>query len=183
VMKEIIQPTMEGMAARGTPFTGILFAGLMLTTEGPKLIEYNVRFGDPECEVLMPRLKSDLVAAMLAACDGMLDRFTLRWSKQVTLTVVLAAKGYPAAPEKGSVIRGVDAVAAMPDITVFHAGTSVQNGALIANGGRVLNVVAMADTITQAQRKAYAAVDRIDWPEGFCRRDIGWQGVRHEAGL
>ncbi len=182
VMGEIILPTMAGMASRGTPFTGILFAGLMLTSDGPKLIEYNVRFGDPECEVLMPRLKSDLVAAMLAACDGVLDRFTLRWSKQSALTVVLCAEGYPAAPEKGSLINGVATVEALADITVFHAGTLERDGQLIANGGRVLNVVAMADTVTEAQAKAYAAVDMIDWPEGFCRRDIGWQAVRQEAG-
>ncbi|MGL4975573.1 MAG: phosphoribosylamine--glycine ligase [Bosea sp. (in: a-proteobacteria)] len=181
VMTEIIQPTMAGMAARGTPFTGILFAGLMLTANGPKLIEYNVRFGDPECQVLMPLLQTDLVAAMLAACDGVLDRFSLRWSRKAALTVVLAAKGYPGAPEKGSVIRGLSGVENLADIIVFHAGTAIKNGELVANGGRVLNIVAVADTVTQAKEKAYAAVNMIDWPEGFCRRDIGWQAVRDEA--
>lgn len=180
VMAEIVNPTMAGMAARGMPFRGILFAGLMITGEGPKLIEYNTRFGDPECEVLMPRLKSDLVAALLAACEGKLAGLTLDWSEQAALTIVLAAKGYPAKPETGTVIKGVEEAEAMADIRVFHAGTALRDGALVANGGRVLNVVATAANVTEAQAKAYAAVNAIDWPGGFCRRDIGWQAVARE---
>jgi phosphoribosylamine---glycine ligase len=183
VMAEIINPTMAGMAARGMPFRGILFAGLMITDEGPRLIEYNTRFGDPECEVLMPRLTSDLVAALIAACDGKLAGLTLNWSEETALTVVLAAKGYPASPETGTVIRGVEKAEAMDGIRVFHAGTALKDGALVANGGRVLNVVATANSVSAAQEKAYAAVDLIDWPGGFCRRDIGWQAVERERGL
>lgn len=181
VMAEIIRPTLAGMSQRGMPFQGILYAGLMITAQGPKLIEYNVRFGDPECEVLMPRLKSDIVPALLAACDGVLDNITLRWSQEAALTVVLAAKGYPGKPETGTVIKDVEKAEAMDDVLVFHAGTKQDaTGALLANGGRVLNVVATAGTVREAQRKAYEAVDAIDWPGGFCRRDIGWQAVQRE---
>jgi len=182
VMAEIIRPTLAGMAKRGTPFQGVLFAGLMITAQGPKLIEYNTRFGDPECEVLMPRLKSDIVPALLAACDGVLDRVDLRWRDEAALTVVLAAKGYPAKPETGSVIRDVEKAEALDDVLVFHAGTKLSNGDLVANGGRVLNVVALGKTVGEAQARAYAAVDKIDWPGGFCRRDIGWQAVKREQG-
>jgi len=182
VMAEIIRPTLAGMAKRGTPFQGVLFAGLMITAQGPKLIEYNTRFGDPECEVLMPRLKSDIVPALLAACDGMLDQVDLRWRDEAALTVVLAAKGYPAKPETGSVIRDVEKAEALDDVLVFHAGTKLSNGDLVANGGRVLNVVALGKTVGEAQARAYAAVDKIDWPGGFCRRDIGWQAVKREEG-
>lgn len=180
VMAEIIQPTLDGMARRGSPFKGVLFAGLMITADGPKLIEYNVRFGDPECEVLMPRLKSDLVPALLAARDGVLNAVDLRWSDDVALTVVMAAKGYPGTPEKGSVIKGIDKAAAEKDVLVFHAGTQAKDGDIVANGGRVLNVVALGKSVSEAQAKAYAAVDLIDWPGGFCRRDIGWQAVKRE---
>ena len=182
VMAEIVRPTLAGMAQRGTPFKGVLFAGLMITTDGPKLIEYNVRFGDPECEVLMPRLRSDIAPALVAACDGVLDQITLRWSAQAALTVVLAAKGYPAQPETGSVIKGVEKAAAMADVLVFHAGTRQTALDLVASGGRVLNVVGLGNSVSEAQRKAYAAVDAIDWPGGFCRRDIGWQAVKRERG-
>ncbi|MFJ5368430.1 phosphoribosylamine--glycine ligase [Bosea sp. CER48] len=182
VMAEIIRPTLAGMAKRGTPFQGVLFAGLMITAQGPKLIEYNTRFGDPECEVLMPRLKSDIVPALLAACDGVLDKVDLRWRDEAALTVVLAARGYPASPETGSVIRGVEKAEELDDILVFHAGTKLTNGDLVANGGRVLNVVALGKSVGEAQARAYQAVDRIDWPEGFCRRDIGWQAVKREQG-
>jgi phosphoribosylamine--glycine ligase len=180
VMAEIIRPTLDGMKLRGTPFKGVLYAGLMITAAGPKLIEYNVRFGDPECEVLMPRLRSDLVPALLAACDGVLDAVSLRWSDQAALTVVLAARGYPEAPEKGSVIRGVEKAAALEDVLVFHAGTKQNASDLVADGGRVLNVVGLGKTVSEAQARAYAAVDAIDWPDGFCRRDIGWQAVQRE---
>ena len=182
VMAEIIRPTLAGMMKRGTPFQGILFAGLMITTQGPRLIEYNTRFGDPECEVLMPRLKSDILPALLAACDGVLDTVDLRWRDEAALTVVLAAKGYPAKPETGSVIRGVEKAEELDEVLVFHAGTKLSNGDLVANGGRVLNVVALGKTVGEAQARAYQAVDRIDWPEGFCRRDIGWQAVKREQG-
>jgi len=182
VMAEIIRPTLAGMAKRGAPFQGVLFAGLMITAQGPKLIEYNTRFGDPECEVLMPRLKSDIVPALLAACDGVLDQVDLRWRDEAALTVVLAAKGYPAKPETGSVIRDVEKAEALDDVLVFHAGTKLSNGDLVANGGRVLNVVALGRSVGEAQARAYEAVDKIDWPGGFCRRDIGWQAVKREQG-
>jgi phosphoribosylamine--glycine ligase len=182
VMAEIIRPTLAGMAKRGTPFQGVLFAGLMITAQGPKLIEYNTRFGDPECEVLMPRLKSDIVPALLAACDGVLDQVDLRWRDEAALTVVLAAKGYPAKPETGSVIRDVEKAEALDDVLVFHAGTKLSNGDLVANGGRVLNVVALGRSVGEAQARAYEAVDKIDWPGGFCRRDIGWQAVKRDQG-
>ncbi|AZO78788.1 MULTISPECIES: phosphoribosylamine--glycine ligase [unclassified Bosea (in: a-proteobacteria)] len=180
VMAEIIAPTLAGMNKRGAPFKGILYAGLMITADGPKLIEYNTRFGDPECEVLMPRLKSDIVPALLAARDGVLNAVDLRWSDDVALTVVMAANGYPGTPEKGSVIKGIEKAAAEKDVLVFHAGTQAKGDDIVANGGRVLNVVALGKTVSEAQAKAYNAVDLIDWPGGFCRRDIGWQAVKRE---
>ena len=181
VMADIIMPTLAGMAKRGSPFQGILYAGLMITAQGPKLIEYNVRFGDPECEVLMPRLKSDIVPALLAACDGVLDTISLRWSDEAALTVVLAGRGYPGKPETGSIIKDIDKAAALENVLVFHAGTKQDSaGALLAAGGRVLNVVGMGKTVGEAQARAYSGVDAINWPEGFCRRDIGWQAVKRE---
>jgi phosphoribosylamine--glycine ligase len=182
VMREIIEPTLAGMKARGTPYTGILYAGLMLTKDGPQLIEYNARLGDPETQVLLPRLKSDLVTALLAACDGVLNRISLQWSDAAALTVVMAAKGYPGAVEKGSEIRGIDRAEELNDVVVFHAGTKQDGDRILAHGGRVLNVTALGSTITEAQRRAYDAVNRIDWPEGFCRRDIGWRAVEREQG-
>ncbi|EKF19902.1 phosphoribosylamine--glycine ligase [Nitratireductor pacificus] len=179
-MKEIIEPTMRGMAEMGMPFTGVLYAGLMLTEDGPKLIEYNVRFGDPECQVLMLRLKEDLLLLLNAAVDGQLAHMSARWRDEAALTVVLAAKGYPENPQKGSVIGGVAQAAEGDDTAIFHAGTALRDGALVANGGRVLNVTALGKTVTEAQKRAYTAVDRIDWPEGFCRRDIGWRAVQRE---
>lgn len=180
VMAEIIRPTLAGMARRGTPFKGVLFAGLMITAEGPKLIEYNVRFGDPECEVLMPRLRSDIVPALLACCDGVLGNLDLRWSDAVALTVVMAAKGYPDSPQTGSVIKGLEKAEALEDVLVFHAGTKQSATDLVASGGRVLNIVGLGKTVSEAQAKAYRGVDLIDWPGGFCRRDIGWQAVKRE---
>ncbi len=181
-MREIIEPTMRGMAELGAPFSGVLFAGLMITANGPKLIEYNTRFGDPECQVLMMRLKDDLLVLLNASADGQLAHMSARWRDEAALTVVMAARGYPAAPEKGSVIRGVEE-AAKDGAQIFHAGTAINSGALVANGGRVLNVTATGKTVGEAQKKAYAAVDKIDWPQGFCRRDIGWQAVaREQAG-
>ncbi|HEX2553972.1 MAG TPA: phosphoribosylamine--glycine ligase [Microvirga sp.] len=182
VMREIVEPTLRGLKSRGTPYVGVLYAGLMLTAEGPKLIEYNARFGDPETQVLMPRLKSDLVAAMLAACDGVLDRFDVRWWDRAALTIVMAARGYPGPVERGSAIRGVEDAEKLPDVTVFHAGTALKGDALVANGGRVLAVTATGATVAEAKERAYAAVARIDWPEGFCRSDIGWRAVERERG-
>jgi len=181
VMREIIEPTLAGMRARGTPYTGVLYAGLMLTKDGPQLIEYNARLGDPETQVLLPRLKSDLVTALVAACDRVLDSISLQWKDEAALTVVMAAKGYPGAVEKGSEIRGIDRAEALDGVIVFHAGTR-QDGAgrILASGGRVLNVTATGRTITDAQAKAYEAVAMIDWPEGFWRRDIGWRAVERE---
>ena len=180
IMERIIAPTVEGMAAEGAPFKGVLYAGLMLTEEGPKLLEYNVRFGDPECQVLMLRLRSDILPALVASCDGVLDTFDLRWSDDAALTVVMAAVGYPGAYAKGSEIRGLDAIS-LEEAVVFHAGTLIEAGSLRANGGRVLNVTASGATISEAQAKAYAALEKIDWPEGFYRHDIGWRAVARGA--
>jgi phosphoribosylamine--glycine ligase len=182
VMKEIIEPTMRGMAEAGAPFSGVLFAGLMITGDGPKLIEYNVRFGDPECQVLMMRLRDDLLVLLNAAADGQLAHMSARWRDDAALTVVMAANGYPAAPQKGSVIRGLEQAAAGGAV-IFHAGTAMRDGEVVANGGRVLNVTETGKTVSEARRKAYGAVDRIDWPGGFCRRDIGWRAVEREAAL
>ncbi len=180
VMETIIMPTVLGMAADGCPYTGVLYAGLMLTEKGPELLEYNVRFGDPECQVLMMRLRSDIVPALVAACDGMLESFDLRWTDDAALTVVLAANGYPGSYAKGTEIKNLDA-AAQTGAMVFHAGTTAEGDTIRANGGRVLNVTAYAPSISEAQSRAYAAVDAIDWPDGFCRRDIGWRAVGSES--
>jgi phosphoribosylamine--glycine ligase len=181
IMTKIIVPTVAGMKARGTPFRGILYAGVMLTAEGPKLFEYNVRFGDPECQVLMLRMMSDIVPAMLASCDGQLKNFDLRWFPEAALTVVMAAKGYPGDYAKGTRIEGLDDAAEVEGVEIFHAGTIAKDGAILANGGRVLNVCGSGKTVTEAQRRAYEAVDRLKWPDGFCRRDIGWQAVERES--
>jgi phosphoribosylamine--glycine ligase len=180
VMNEIVLPTVRAMKARGTPFRGVLYAGLMLTADGPKLIEYNVRFGDPECQVLMLRLMSDLVPALIACCDGMLKNFDLRWFPDAALTVVMAAKGYPERYAKGSVIEGLEAAAAVEGVQIFHAGTMAADGRILANGGRVLNVSALGHTVGEAQMRAYQAIECIRWPEGFCRRDIGYLAVQRE---
>jgi phosphoribosylamine--glycine ligase len=180
IMARIILPTVAGMKSRGTPFRGILYAGVMLTPEGPKLFEYNVRFGDPECQVLMLRMMSDIVPAMLASIDGQLKNFDLRWFEEAALTVVMAAKGYPGDYAKGTRIEGLDDAAKVEGVEIFHAGTVSKDGAILANGGRVLNVCASGKTVTEAQKRAYEAIDRIRWPEGFCRRDIGWQAVEQE---
>src|ERR1700743_1612947 len=180
IMSRIILPTVAGMKKRGTPFRGILYAGVMLTEQGPKLFEYNVRFGDPECQVLMLRMMSDIVPAFLAACDGQLKNFTLRWYPEAALTVVMAAKGYPGDYQKGSRIDGLDAAAGIEGVEIFHAGTVAKDGAILANGGRVLNVCAIGKTVREAQERAYQAVGLVHWPDGFCRRDIGWQAVEVE---
>ena len=179
-MDEIIRPTLAAMKAKGMPYKGVLFAGLMMTAEGPKLIEYNVRFGDPETQVLMVRLMSDLVPALMAAVDGELHHFDLRWYPQSALTVVMAANGYPGDYAKGSVIAGLDEAGSIEGVEIFHAGTMSDGARILANGGRVLNVTAMGENVGQAQRRAYQAVDKIQWPDGFCRRDIGWQAIKRE---
>ena len=182
IMARIILPTVAGMKSRGTPFKGVLYAGVMLTAQGPKLFEYNVRFGDPECQVLMLRMMSDIVPAFLASIDGQLKNFDLRWYPDPALTVVMAAKGYPGDYIKGTRIEGLDDAGKVEGVEIFHAGTVAKDGAILANGGRVLNVCAMGKTVTEARDRAYQAVDRIKWPEGFCRRDIAWQAVEQEKG-
>jgi phosphoribosylamine---glycine ligase len=187
IMREIIDPTVRGMAAEDRTFKGVLFAGLMITEEGPSLIEYNVRFGDPECQVLVMRLMSDLLPALIASAEGQLAHFDLRWFDEPALTVVMAAKGYPGSYEKNTVIRNVEKVGGPEgvaadiggDIQVFHAGTIRDaDGRLLANGGRVLGVTAIAGSISDAREAAYKAVDAIDWPDGFCRRDIAWRALK-----
>ena len=181
VLERIIKPTVDTLAAEGIPYSGVLYAGLMLTEAGPKLIEYNGRFGDPECQVLMSRFDGDLVELLLAVAQGRLaEQGPVTLADRTALTVVMAARGYPGTPEKGGVIRGIDA-AEQEGAKIFHAGTADKNGALVANGGRVLNVTATGDTVSAAQAAAYAAVDAIDFPTGFCRRDIGWREVAREG--
>jgi phosphoribosylamine--glycine ligase len=179
-MEEIVKPTVAAMRQMGAPFKGILFAGLMITAQGPKLIEYNTRFGDPECQVLMLRLMSDLVPALIAARDGQLKNFDLRWYEEAALVVVMATNGYPGNYGKGSVIKGLASAAAVEDVEIFHAGTRTEGNRITANGGRVLGVAATGYTVAEAQSRAYAAVDEIDWPDGFCRRDIGYLAIGRE---
>ena len=180
VMAEIIEPTMRAMRDKGAPFKGVLYAGLMLTQEGPKLIEYNCRFGDPEAQVILPRLEGDLLELMLDAARGELPQQRPRFSPLAALTVVLAAKNYPGTPMTGSEIRNLESAEAVEAVTITHAGTREEGGRLLAAGGRVLNVTAMAESVAEAQARAYTAVDLIDWPGGFCRRDIGWREVARE---
>jgi phosphoribosylamine--glycine ligase len=182
ILSRIILPTVAGMKQRGMPFRGVLYAGVMLTDQGPKLFEYNVRFGDPECQVLMLRMMSDIVPAFLAACDGQLRNFDLRWFPEPALTVVMAARGYPGDYQKGTRIDGLDEAAKIEGVEIFHAGTIAKDDAILANGGRVLNICASGKSVTEAKQRAYAAIDRIQWPDGFCRRDIAWQAVEAEKG-
>lgn len=177
IMDRIITPTIEGMAAEGRPYKGVLYAGLMITDGEPCVLEYNVRFGDPECQPLMMLLKSDLLDALEACADGRLDTITLEWHDDAALVVVMAALGYPGRYEKGSEIRGLEDALSLDGVTVFHAGTKAVKGSIVADGGRVLGVGARAPSVAKAQKRAYEAVDRINWPEGFCRRDIGWRAV------
>ena len=177
IMTRIVRPTVAGMASEGRPYRGVLYAGLMLTADGPMLLEYNVRFGDPEAQVLLVRLKSDLLTALLAACDGVLDSFDLRWHDDAAVCVVMANKGYPGAYNKGSIIDDLDAAEALPGVTVFHAGTEDKDGQTVAVGGRVLAITATGRDLSQAKDRAYRAVDAIHWPQGFCRRDIGQKSV------
>ncbi|TCH98049.1 phosphoribosylamine--glycine ligase [Roseococcus sp. SYP-B2431] len=178
VMRTCITPVLAELARRGTPFQGVLFAGLMLTADGPKLLEFNVRFGDPECQALMLRLRSDLLPALLAATQGELKDFDLRWEKSASIVVVMAAEGYPTTPRRGTEIRGLEAAAQVPGAQIFHAGTARdQEGRLVANGGRVLGVGATGATLAEAREAAYAAVAKVEWPGGFCRGDIGWRAL------
>lgn len=184
-MDEIIIPTVRGMKARGMPFKGVLFAGLMITATGPKLIEYNVRFGDPETQVLMLRLKSDLLPALVATADGVLEKFDLRWHDDVALTVVMAARGYPGDYSRGTEIKGLKTAAQVPGVHIFHAGTVREGGRILATGGRVLNVSARGKSVREARERAYAAISKIDWPDGFYRSDIGWRALQRgeQSGL
>ena len=180
VMQEIVAPTLKGMAAIGAPFKGMLFAGLMMCADGPKLIEYNVRFGDPETQVMLPRLEEDLLDLLLACIEERIEERPAHLSDFTALTVVLAAKGYPEAPLRGNEIHGIERAAAMPFVAITHAGTKREGQRLLADGGRVLNVTALGADVAEARARAYAAIDKIDWPEGFCRRDIGWRALKRD---
>jgi phosphoribosylamine--glycine ligase len=176
-MTEIVRPVVAEMARRGTPYRGVLYAGLMIGAGGPRLVEINARFGDPEAQVLMLRLRSDLLDLLEAAATGRLDGIAAEWSPEPAITVVMAATGYPGAYEKGTEIRGLDAAEAVEGVTIFHAGTRAEDGRILAAGGRVLNVSATGATLAEARARAYRAVDLVDWPAGFCRRDIGWRAL------
>ncbi len=177
VMAAIVRPTVDGLAAEGMAYRGFLYAGLMLTDEGPKLLEYNVRFGDPECQAVLPRLMTDLGQLVVGACDGILEHMDLRWYPDHALTVVMAAKGYPDLYAKGSIIGGLDALEERDDVLVFHAATRREDGVWIADGGRVLAVTGLGPTLRDARDRAYAGIAAIDWPQGFCRSDIGWRAL------
>jgi len=180
IIERILKPTVRAMQERGRPYVGVLFAGLMIKDGEPKLIEFNCRFGDPETQVILPRLKSDLLTVLLAARDKVLDQIDLRWRAETALTVVMASKGYPGDYTKGSEIGGLYEAQRLPDVQVFHAGTARKDGRIVASGGRVLNVTAIGANVEDAQRKAYEAVDKIVWSEGFCRRDIGWRSIARQ---
>ncbi|MBA4209741.1 MAG: phosphoribosylamine--glycine ligase [Parvibaculum sp.] len=180
VMREIVEPTVRAMRDKGMPFKGVLYAGLMITKDGPKLIEYNARFGDPECQVLMTRLDCDVLPLLMACHAGTLDKASLRWKDEVALTVVMAAEGYPGDYKKNTEIKGLTEAGAEDGVQIFHAGTKADGGRIFATGGRVLNVTATGKTTADAQARAYRAVDRIEWPEGFCRRDIGYRAIERE---
>jgi phosphoribosylamine--glycine ligase len=180
VLERIVKPTARALANAGTPYSGVLYTGLMITKDGPKLIEYNVRFGDPECQVLMPRMKDDLLTLMLATANGELDKSSVRWKDEVAITVVFANQGYPGAYKSGAEIRGIDRASAVEGVTVFHAGTRRDGEKIVSNGGRVLNVTALGKSVTEARERAYKAIALIDWPEGFYRSDIGWRAIARE---
>ncbi len=182
VMERIVRPTLEAMKAEGCPFQGVLFVGLMIGPQGPQLIEFNARFGDPECQVLMLRLKSDLLPALIAATDGALKHFDLRWRNDTAINVVMAARGYPGDYVKNTEIRGLEAAAQVEGVTIFHAGTRAVDGRILSAGGRVLNVCALGSDVAQARQRAYDAIARIDWPEGFCRSDIAWRALPKSTG-
>jgi phosphoribosylamine--glycine ligase len=180
VLEKIVRPTARALAQAGTPYSGVLYIGLMITKDGPKLIEYNVRFGDPECQVLMPRMKDDLLTLMLATVNGELDKSSVRWKDEVAITVVFANKGYPGSYTNGAEISGIDHANTIEGVTVFHAGTKLDGGQIVSNGGRVLNVTALGKSVTEARERAYKAIALIDWPEGFYRSDIGWRAIARE---
>ncbi|RYE54061.1 MAG: phosphoribosylamine--glycine ligase, partial [Hyphomicrobiales bacterium] len=180
VMEKIVGPTARGLAQRGTPYQGVLYAGLMLTDEGPKLVEYNARFGDPETQVMMMRMESDLLPLLHATATGTLKGHQVVWKDAYALTVIMATNGYPGAYGKGSEIRNAEGLDTA-DLTVFHAGTKRDGTRLLANGGRVLNVTALGPSVKEAQDRAYRGVDAVDWPEGFARRDIGWREIARES--
>jgi phosphoribosylamine--glycine ligase len=180
VLDKIVRPTARALARAGTPYSGVLYIGLMITKDGPKLIEYNVRFGDPECQVLMPRMKDDLLTLMLATANGELDKSSVRWRDEVAITVVFANQGYPGSYQSGDVIGGIDKANAVEGVTVFHAGTRRDGDKILSNGGRVLNVTAIGKTVTEARERAYQAIALIDWPQGFYRSDIGWRAIARE---
>ncbi len=177
VMDTIILPTVRAMAKEGIPYQGVLFAGLMITRDGPKLIEFNARFGDPETQVLMARLDDDLAELLFRVAEGKLPQRPVRFKPDAAVCVVMATKGYPGTYEKGSEIRNLAAASALQGVTVYHAGTRAEDGKILAHGGRVLGVTALGATVADAQKRAYEAVDAIDWPQGFCRRDIGWRAI------
>ena len=181
IMDTVIQPLIDGMAADGRPYKGVLFAGLIVTGDKVKTLEFNVRFGDPECQVLMARLESDILDALEASADGTLDKIKLKWRKESALVVVMAANGYPGKYAKGSEIKDLDAASKMKDVVVFHAGTKADGDKVLSNGGRVLGVTAIGENVRDAQQNAYDAVDAIDWDGGFCRRDIGWRAIDRET--
>ena len=178
IMKDIIEPTIKAMAAEGCAYKGVLFCGLMITEDGPKVLEYNVRFGDPECQVLMARMKSDVLEALVACAEGNLDKINIEWHDETALLVVMAANGYPGHYTKGTVIKGLDQAGAIEGVTVFHAGTKTKGKNLVADGGRVLGITALGKTVKAANKAAYQGVDAIDWPEGFNRTDIGWRAIK-----
>jgi phosphoribosylamine---glycine ligase len=181
VMREVIAPTLRGLNERGSPFRGVLFAGLMVNAQGPRVIEFNVRFGDPEAEVILTRLKDDLLPLLVACTNGTLRSDAPKFYSDAALAVVMAARGYPGEPVRGSRINGIENAEATPGVVVFHGGTREVDGAIFADGGRVLAITALGSSVAEAQRRAYEAVDRIKWPEGFCRRDIGWRGIARES--
>jgi phosphoribosylamine--glycine ligase len=180
-MERIIRPTIAEMARRGAPYQGVLYAGLMIGENGPRLVEYNVRFGDPECQALMMRLGSDLLPVLLACAEGRLAEAALDWRPDPAITVVMAAEGYPGAYEKGQEIKGLTEASADPEVEIFHAGTKAENGRILSNGGRVLNVTARGKTLREARDRAYAAIGKIDWPGGFHRSDIGWRALERDG--
>jgi phosphoribosylamine--glycine ligase len=182
IRREIIQPTVDAMKAEGRPFVGLLYAGVMLTDDGPQVLEFNVRFGDPEAQVVMMRLMSDLLPALVAACDGVLSTFDLRWFTETAITVVMAAQGYPWRYKKGEVIAGVESLAGDQDVMVFHSGTGVaDDGHTVSDGGRVLSVTALGNSVSEARSRVYSAIEQIDWPGGFYRRDIGWRALQRDT--
>ena len=182
ILQDIVRPTLAGLAREGREYRGILYAGLMIGPAGPRLVEYNVRMGDPECQVLLPRLLTDLGQLLVGAADGMLARMSVRWRAEHALGVVLATRGYPGPVERGSEIRGLAEAEAVEGVLLFHAATRCEEGRWLADGGRVLTVVGTGPTVASAHERAYAAVERIDWPQGFCRRDIGRRTLEAEPG-